>query len=105
MSHKKIVSLASPVCQKKGNLMNIKRSLAAAAALVALSAVSLPSFAGTGKVDPFLDGAKIGKVDAFTDGARVGKTDPYTDGARISKPDPFTDGARTSKPDPFTDGA
>lgn len=55
-----------------------------------------------------LDGSigHVGKVDPFLDGARIGRPDPYTDGARQGKADPFTDGASiTDRRDSFTEGA
>ncbi|KWR87622.1 hypothetical protein [Cupriavidus sp. IDO] len=89
-------------------LCAIGLSLTAASVAHASEAVSdLSRLDGSiGKVDPYLDGAKVGKFDPYTDGAKLGKVDPFTDGANLGKRDPFTDGANIQDArDAFTQGA
>ncbi|UIF90051.1 hypothetical protein [Cupriavidus sp. UYPR2.512] len=71
----------------------------------ASAAHAAPSVSGFGRMDGAI--SHVGKVDPFLDGAKLGKVDPFTDGGKVSKPDPFTDGARSihEARDPFTDGA
>ena len=69
------------------------KKIVATAFALCLGAASIAAQAqGTGKVDPYTDGAKLGKVDPYTDGAR--KVDPFTDGAKVGdRRDQFSDGA------------
>lgn len=82
--------------------MNFSQRFAVLGAVLSISAATLPAHATTGKVDPFLDGAKVGKPDVFTDGG-LRERDLFTDGARTSRFDSFMDGARVTTPDPYAD--
>jgi hypothetical protein len=68
----------------KGCSMKRQRLALARVATTLLAILcAAPACAGTGKFDPFSDGARREKFDPFTDGAKVGKFDVFTDGANM----------------------